>query len=42
MIVRCVSALTAARRAFVARYGLVADGGAAGRAADLIVGLTKR
>ena len=33
--------LTAARRAFIIRYGLVADGGAAGRAADLIVGLTK-
>jgi hypothetical protein len=33
--------LTAARRAFVARYGLTADGGAAGRAADVIVGLTK-
>ncbi len=33
--------LTAARRAFITRYGLVADGGAAGRAADLIVGLTK-
>ena len=26
--------LTAARRAFITRYGLVADGGAAGRAAD--------
>ena len=33
--------LTVARRAFITRYGLVADGGAAGRAADLIVGLTK-
>ena len=33
--------LTAARRAFITRYGMVADGGAAGRAADLIVGLTK-
>ncbi len=33
--------LTSARRAFITRYGLVADGGAAGRAADLIVGLTK-
>jgi UDP-N-acetylglucosamine 2-epimerase len=33
--------LAAARRAFIARYGLVADGGAAGRAADLIVGLTE-
>jgi len=33
--------LTAARRAFITRYGLVADGGAAGRAADLIVALAK-
>lgn len=33
--------LTAARRAFITRYGLVADGGAAGRAADLIVALMK-
>ena len=33
--------LATARRAFITRYGLVADGGAAGRAADLIVGLTK-
>jgi hypothetical protein len=31
--------LTAGRRAFIDRYGLVADGGAAARAADLIVGL---
>jgi hypothetical protein len=34
--------LAEARRAFITRYGIVADGGAAGRAAELIVGLTKR
>ncbi len=34
--------LAAARQAFAARYGIVADGGAASRAADLIVGLSRR
>ena len=34
--------LAAARQAFTARYGIRADGGAAARAADLIVGLSKR
>jgi hypothetical protein len=34
--------LAAARHAFSARYGIMADGGAAARAADLIVGLSKR
>ena len=34
--------LAEARRAFITRYGIVADGGAAGRAAELIVDLTKR
>ena len=41
MIVRCASGLAAARRAFIDRYGIGADGGAAARAADLIVGLAR-
>ena len=41
MIVRRASRLAAARRTFVDRYGIRADGGAAARAADLIVGLAR-